>query len=44
MLCSAAAMFGTEDQCDGQADDDAGHCNADRGDYPWRYWLPMLPM
>jgi hypothetical protein len=36
-------MFGTE-ECDGQDDDDAGHCNGDRSDYPWRYSLPLLPM
>jgi hypothetical protein len=41
MFCSAAAMFGAEKECDGQADDDAGHRNADSGDYPWRYSLPM---
>jgi hypothetical protein len=43
MFCGTAAMFDAEDQCNGQADDEAGHRNADHSDYLWRYVLPMLP-
>jgi hypothetical protein len=32
MFCCAAAMFGAEEECDAQADDDAGYRNTDRGD------------